>query len=140
MGPVDATLAGTAVVAGARQVEWSHWLSGAEEDGGALRDDHQDVPWAAVRDATLGADPNVLVIHHEPAQLATPGGGSIDGLPTNAAPADLTLSFYEPRGEAAQPVARVRTGAGRLEEGRRNVTGPGTAGSPCLGRSSLPPD
>ncbi|GAA2526712.1 amino acid adenylation domain-containing protein [Pilimelia columellifera] len=60
--------------------------------------DHQDVPYAAVRAATLGADPRVLVAHHEQADLASPGGGGFDAVPTGAAHADLTLSFYEPRG------------------------------------------
>ncbi|WP_412747192.1 amino acid adenylation domain-containing protein [Krasilnikovia sp. MM14-A1004] len=63
--------------------------------------DHQDVPWAAVRAATLGADPSVLVVHHEQAELATPGGGGCDAVPTRAAPADLVLSCYEPRGAGA---------------------------------------
>ncbi|WP_412753759.1 amino acid adenylation domain-containing protein [Krasilnikovia sp. M28-CT-15] len=60
--------------------------------------DHQDVPWAAVRAATLGADPAVLVVHHEQAAPATPGGGGFDAVPTHAALADLVLSCYEPRG------------------------------------------
>ncbi|RZU54020.1 non-ribosomal peptide synthase protein (TIGR01720 family)/amino acid adenylation domain-containing protein [Krasilnikovia cinnamomea] len=60
--------------------------------------DHQDVPWAAVRAATLGADPAVLVVHHEQAELATPGGGGFDAVPTRVAHADLVLSCYEPRG------------------------------------------
>ncbi|HEX5740310.1 MAG TPA: amino acid adenylation domain-containing protein, partial [Pilimelia sp.] len=59
--------------------------------------EHQDVPWADVRAATLRADPRVLVVHHEQAELATPGGRA-DAVPTGAAHADLTLSFYEPRG------------------------------------------
>ncbi|WP_256105560.1 non-ribosomal peptide synthetase [Streptomyces sp. ODS05-4] len=65
--------------------------------------DHQDVPFEAVVRATdLPADgPQVMVIHHEQADLATLEGGlgSFHAVPTGSAQAELTLSFYEPRGD-----------------------------------------
>ncbi|GIG56508.1 hypothetical protein Lfu02_08800 [Longispora fulva] len=63
--------------------------------------DHADVPIGDVL-AAAGLDathPRVMVVHHEEATL--PGGlGDLDEVPTGAATADLTLSFYEPRGDA----------------------------------------
>ncbi|MGY0233761.1 amino acid adenylation domain-containing protein [Longispora urticae] len=62
--------------------------------------DHQDVPIGDVL-AAAGLDPahpRVMVVHHEEATLSD-GLGDLDEVPTGAAAADLTLSFYEPRGD-----------------------------------------
>ncbi|UQI45330.1 amino acid adenylation domain-containing protein [Streptomyces sp. HU2014] len=68
---------------------------------GAL--DRQDVPFDDVAHATglAPAGPQVMVIHHEQAHLAELEGGlgSLDAVPTGSTAADLTLSFYEPRGD-----------------------------------------
>ncbi|MFP3986556.1 amino acid adenylation domain-containing protein [Streptomyces sp. E11-3] len=69
---------------------------------GAL--DRQDVPFDDVVRATglPPAGPQVMVIHHEQAQLAELEGGvgRLDAIPTGSTKgAELTLSFYEPRGE-----------------------------------------
>ncbi|MFF3457797.1 amino acid adenylation domain-containing protein [Streptomyces sp. NPDC002730] len=65
--------------------------------------DRQDVPFDDVVRATglPPAGPQVMVIHHEQAQLAELEGGvgSLDAVPTGSAKAELTLSFYEPRGD-----------------------------------------
>ncbi|GAA2015700.1 hypothetical protein GCM10009799_49830 [Nocardiopsis rhodophaea] len=65
--------------------------------------DRQDTPLEDVaRD--LGWDgPQVLVIHHEQAERTQLEGqlGTLDTVATGTAPADLTLSFYEPRGSGA---------------------------------------
>ncbi|KRV50463.1 non-ribosomal peptide synthetase [Wenjunlia vitaminophila] len=59
--------------------------------------DHQDVPFQDVVNALDLPAPRVLLIHHEQAGLADLG--ALTPVPTGAAPADLTLSFYEPVGE-----------------------------------------
>ncbi|WP_194963238.1 non-ribosomal peptide synthetase, partial [Streptomyces eurocidicus] len=68
---------------------------------GAL--DRQDVPFDDVARATglAPAGPQIMVIHHEQAHLAELEGGlgSLDAVPTGSTAADLTLSFYEPRGD-----------------------------------------
>ncbi|PAU49196.1 non-ribosomal peptide synthetase [Streptomyces albireticuli] len=68
---------------------------------GAL--DRQDVPFDDVAHATglAPAGPQIMVIHHEQARLAELEGGlgSLDAVPTGSTAADLTLSFYEPRGD-----------------------------------------
>ncbi|MEU0086975.1 amino acid adenylation domain-containing protein [Streptomyces sp. NPDC006274] len=68
---------------------------------GAL--DRQDVPFDAVVRATglPPRGPQVMVIHHEQADLGQLEGGlgSFHAVPTRAARAELTLSFYEPRGD-----------------------------------------
>ncbi|MFB7588631.1 amino acid adenylation domain-containing protein [Streptomyces sp. NPDC056169] len=68
---------------------------------GAL--DRQDVPFdAVVRAAGLRpAGPQVMVIHHEQADLdpLQGGVGALQAVPTGTARAELTLSFYEPRGD-----------------------------------------
>ncbi|MYS25607.1 non-ribosomal peptide synthetase, partial [Streptomyces sp. SID7804] len=67
---------------------------------GAL--DRQDVPFEAVVRATgLPAEgPQVMVVHHEQADLARLEGslGSLRAHPTGSARAELTLGFHEPRG------------------------------------------
>ncbi|MGX1316330.1 amino acid adenylation domain-containing protein [Streptomyces calvus] len=67
---------------------------------GAL--DRQDVPFDAVVRATgLPAEgPQVMVVHHEQADLARLEGslGSLRAHPTGSARAELTLGFHEPRG------------------------------------------
>ncbi|MFF7177670.1 amino acid adenylation domain-containing protein [Streptomyces sp. NPDC008121] len=65
--------------------------------------DRQEVPFDEVVRATgLPAEgPQVMVIHHEQADLdqLEGGVGSLDAVPTGSTRARLTLSFYEPRGE-----------------------------------------
>ncbi|MFD3666006.1 amino acid adenylation domain-containing protein [Streptomyces sp. NPDC058659] len=65
--------------------------------------DRQDVPFdAVVRSAGLRPEgPQVMVIHHEQADLdrLEGGVGSLQAVPTGSARAELTLSFYEPRGD-----------------------------------------
>lgn len=67
--------------------------------------DHQEVPFAEVARATDlgGRAPQVTVIHHEQAQLdlLEGGVGTLDAVPTGWTNAELTLSFYEPRGGGA---------------------------------------
>ncbi|WP_116050590.1 non-ribosomal peptide synthetase [Amycolatopsis palatopharyngis] len=64
--------------------------------------DRQDVPFAEVAAVTGLAErgPQVLVVHHEQARLTELGGGAgaFDSVHTGASRAELTLSFYEPRG------------------------------------------
>ncbi|MEV0375070.1 amino acid adenylation domain-containing protein [Streptomyces sp. NPDC050636] len=64
--------------------------------------DRQDVPFDEVARVTdlPPEGPQVMVIHHEQADLAQLEGGmgSLDAVPTGSARAELTLSFYEPRG------------------------------------------
>ncbi|MEU7005499.1 amino acid adenylation domain-containing protein [Streptomyces sp. NPDC046332] len=68
---------------------------------GAL--DRQDVPFEAVVRATglPQEGPQVMVIHHEQADLEQLEGGVgfLDAVPTGSTRARLTLSFYEPRGD-----------------------------------------
>ncbi|MEU9012545.1 amino acid adenylation domain-containing protein [Streptomyces sp. NPDC048479] len=68
---------------------------------GAL--DRQDVPFdEVVRVTGLPPEgPQVMVIHHEQADLdeLEGGMGSFHAVPTGSAKAELTLSFYEPRGD-----------------------------------------
>ncbi|MFD3546608.1 amino acid adenylation domain-containing protein [Streptomyces sp. NPDC058655] len=65
--------------------------------------DRQDVPFDAVVGATAlpAGGPQVMVIHHEQADLGQLEGGvgSFHAVPTGSAKAELTLSFYEPRGD-----------------------------------------
>ncbi|MEU7103809.1 amino acid adenylation domain-containing protein [Streptomyces sp. NPDC046215] len=65
--------------------------------------DRQDVPFDDVARATglAPAGPQVMVVHHEQARLdALEGGlGTLDAVPTGSTGAELTLSFYEPRGD-----------------------------------------
>ncbi|MFC8792457.1 amino acid adenylation domain-containing protein [Streptomyces cinereoruber] len=65
--------------------------------------DHQEVPFEEVaRAAGLPPEgPQVMVIHHEQADLdrLEGGVGSLDAVPTGSTRARLTLSFYEPLGE-----------------------------------------
>ncbi|MFF1508699.1 amino acid adenylation domain-containing protein [Streptomyces sp. NPDC058326] len=65
--------------------------------------DRQDVPFdEVVRAAGLRPDgPQVMVIHHEQADLERLEGGvgALLALPTGSTRAELTLSFHEPRGE-----------------------------------------
>ncbi|GIG09051.1 hypothetical protein Cco03nite_57510 [Catellatospora coxensis] len=63
--------------------------------------DHQDVPFAVVLDAvTPGLDgPRVMVVHHEEARLGD-GVLRFDQIPTGTVRAELTVSFYEPAGDA----------------------------------------
>ncbi|MFJ3814317.1 amino acid adenylation domain-containing protein [Streptomyces sp. NPDC090056] len=65
--------------------------------------DRQEVPFEEVaRTAGLPPEgPQVMVIHHEQADLdrLEGGVGSLDAVPTGSTRARLTLSFYEPLGE-----------------------------------------
>ncbi|MFF3687025.1 amino acid adenylation domain-containing protein [Streptomyces sp. NPDC002187] len=65
--------------------------------------DRQDVPFdEVVRTTGLPQEgPQVMVIHHEQADLGQLEGGigSFHAVPTGTARAELILSFYEPRGE-----------------------------------------
>ncbi|MBV7697295.1 non-ribosomal peptide synthetase [Streptomyces sp. TRM70350] len=65
--------------------------------------DRQDVPFdEVVRAAGLPPrGPQVMVIHHEQADLEQLEGGmgSLQAVPTGSTRAELTLSFYEPRGD-----------------------------------------
>ncbi|WP_395366318.1 amino acid adenylation domain-containing protein [Streptomyces sp. YH02] len=65
--------------------------------------DRQDVPFdEVVRTAGLRPEgPQVMVIHHEQADLERLEGGvgELVAVPTGSTRAELTLSFYEPRGE-----------------------------------------
>ncbi|MCT4351664.1 amino acid adenylation domain-containing protein [Streptomyces sp. Je 1-79] len=68
---------------------------------GAL--DRQEVPFEEVVRATglPQEGPQVMVIHHEQADLEQLEGGvgSLDAVPTGSTRAQLTLSFYEPQGD-----------------------------------------
>ncbi|MFJ3583269.1 amino acid adenylation domain-containing protein [Streptomyces sp. NPDC090127] len=68
---------------------------------GAL--DRQEVPFEEVVRATGLPEegPQVMVIHHEQADLEQLEGGigSLDAVPTGSTRAQLTLSFYEPQGD-----------------------------------------
>ncbi|MFJ5778938.1 amino acid adenylation domain-containing protein [Streptomyces sp. NPDC093094] len=68
---------------------------------GAL--DRQEVPYHEVARATgLPVEgPQVMVVHHEQADLARleGGAGSLEAVPTGSSRAELTLSFHEPRGD-----------------------------------------
>ncbi|MEU2509984.1 amino acid adenylation domain-containing protein [Streptomyces sp. NPDC007863] len=76
---------------------------------GAL--DRQDVPFDEVaRAAGLPAGgPQVMVIHHEQAELSRLEGGlgSLEVVPTGRTRAELTLSFHEPRGDGPVHCALV---------------------------------
>ncbi|MGW2397434.1 amino acid adenylation domain-containing protein [Kitasatospora sp. NPDC001664] len=65
--------------------------------------EHQELPYAEVLQATdlAGHSPQVMVIHHEAAELASLEGGvgTLEAVPTGWTPADLTLSFHQPRGD-----------------------------------------
>ncbi|MFG3506480.1 amino acid adenylation domain-containing protein [Streptomyces sp. NPDC047821] len=65
--------------------------------------DRQDVPFdAVVRETGLPPEgPQVMVIHHEQADLdrLEGGMGSFHAVPTGTARTELTLSFYEPQGD-----------------------------------------
>ncbi|MET9509799.1 amino acid adenylation domain-containing protein [Streptomyces flavidovirens] len=65
--------------------------------------DRQDVPFDEVVRATglRPQGPQVMVIHHEQADLGELAGGmgSFHAVPTGSTRAELTLSFYEPRGD-----------------------------------------
>ncbi|MGW7107128.1 amino acid adenylation domain-containing protein [Streptomyces xanthophaeus] len=65
--------------------------------------DRQEVPFEEVVRATglLPQGPQVMVIHHEQADLEQLEGGigSLDAVPTGSTRAQLTLSFYEPQGD-----------------------------------------
>ncbi|MHC6625471.1 amino acid adenylation domain-containing protein [Streptomyces globosus] len=65
--------------------------------------DRQEVPYHEVARATgLPAEgPQVMVVHHEQADLGLleGGAGSLEAVPTGRTRADLTLGFHEPRGD-----------------------------------------
>ncbi|GGM50627.1 hypothetical protein GCM10012275_21840 [Longimycelium tulufanense] len=73
--------------------------------------DRQDVPFAEVARSTglEPAGPQVMVVHHEQARLEELEGGvgALDAVPTGSARAELTLSFYEPRGHGPVHCALV---------------------------------
>ncbi|KOG07400.1 MULTISPECIES: non-ribosomal peptide synthetase [Streptomyces] len=83
--------------------------------------DRQDVPFEeVVRAAGLRPDgPQVMVIHHEQADLGPLEGGvgALQAVPTGSARAELTLSFHEPRGEGAVHCALIHA-TGRLGEAK----------------------
>ncbi|MGW8366961.1 condensation domain-containing protein, partial [Streptomyces wedmorensis] len=83
--------------------------------------DRQDVPFdEVVRAAGLRPDgPQVMVIHHEQADLGPLEGGvgALQAVPTGSAQAELTLSFHEPRGEGAVHCALIHA-TGRLGEAK----------------------
>ncbi|GAA2661125.1 hypothetical protein GCM10010412_033970 [Nonomuraea recticatena] len=66
-----------------------------ETDLAAL--DRQDVAFDRVARALGLAAPQVMLVHHEQADL---GGLVFEQIPTGALLADLTLSYFEPRGDA----------------------------------------
>ncbi|MEU8503826.1 amino acid adenylation domain-containing protein [Streptomyces brevispora] len=87
--------------------------------------DRQDVPFDAVVRATglPPQGPQVMVIHHEQADAEQLEGGigSLVAVPTGVTRAELTLSFYEPRGDGPVHCALIHAtdllsteGAGRL--------------------------
>ncbi|NUS66706.1 MAG: amino acid adenylation domain-containing protein [Saccharothrix sp.] len=59
--------------------------------------EHADVP--------VPVEPQVMIVHHEKAVLSTLEGdtGSLEAVPTGTTPAELTLSFYEPRDDGPVP-------------------------------------
>ncbi|MGH3520223.1 MAG: amino acid adenylation domain-containing protein [Haloechinothrix sp.] len=65
--------------------------------------DRQEAPFADVAGAAglAPTGPQVMVIHHEQARIEELEGGigSLGAVPTGSTNAELTLSFYEPRGE-----------------------------------------
>ncbi|OJF15837.1 non-ribosomal peptide synthetase [Couchioplanes caeruleus] len=66
--------------------------------------DRQDVPFADVLPELGGVRaPQVMIVHHEQADLAglDGGHGTMQAVPIRATAAELTLSFYEPRGDGA---------------------------------------
>ncbi|TWP47311.1 amino acid adenylation domain-containing protein [Lentzea tibetensis] len=70
---------------------------------------HADVPFDA-----LGIPaPQIMVVHHEQAQLeALEGGiGTLDGVPVGSSGTDLTLSFYEPFGDEPVPCFLIHAAA-----------------------------
>ncbi|MEU7576503.1 amino acid adenylation domain-containing protein [Streptomyces sp. NPDC041068] len=79
--------------------------------------DQQDVPFdEVVRAAGLRPEgPQVMVIHHEQADLERLEGGvgELRAVPTGSARAELTLSFYEPQGEGPVHCALIHA-TGRL--------------------------
>ena len=85
--------------------------------------DRQDVPYDQVGSAPGPPGPQIMVVHHEQAGLAEiPGlGAAFDLVPTGALPAELTVGFYEPRGQGPVDCVLVydaelfdRATAGRL--------------------------
>ncbi|TQM69597.1 amino acid adenylation domain-containing protein [Actinomadura hallensis] len=85
--------------------------------------DRQDVPFDRVVSALGLPAPQVMLVHHEQAGLAEiPGlGAAFDLVPTGALPAELTVGFYEPRGQGPVDCVLVydaelfdRATAGRL--------------------------
>ncbi|WP_431896076.1 amino acid adenylation domain-containing protein [Nonomuraea sp. bgisy101] len=58
--------------------------------------DRQDVPFDRVAGALGLRAPQVMIVHHEQADM---GEQAFEHLPTGALNADLTLSFFEPRGD-----------------------------------------
>ncbi|WP_055700599.1 non-ribosomal peptide synthetase [Streptomyces silaceus] len=83
--------------------------------------DHQDVPFdEVVRTAGLRPEgPQVMVIHHEQADLdrLEGGVGELQAVPTGSARAELTLSFYEPRGDGPVHCGLIHA-TGRLGEAK----------------------
>ncbi|WP_245667685.1 non-ribosomal peptide synthetase [Actinomadura macra] len=63
--------------------------------------DRQDVPFDRVVSALGLAAPQVMLVHHEQAGLSKipDDDAAFELVPTGALPAELTLSFYEPRGD-----------------------------------------
>ncbi|MGW4113919.1 amino acid adenylation domain-containing protein [Actinosynnema sp. NPDC004786] len=59
--------------------------------------EHADVP--------VPVTPQVLIVHHEKADLAALEGdaGTLEAVPTGTTPAELTVSFYEPRDDGPVP-------------------------------------
>ncbi|MBT3149522.1 amino acid adenylation domain-containing protein [Streptomyces sp. CHD11] len=75
--------------------------------------DRQDVPYDEVARATglASEGPQVMVVHHEEADLKRLEGGlgSLGTVPTGSARAELTLGFHEPRGAGPVHCALLHT-------------------------------
>ncbi|CAM02313.1 non-ribosomal peptide synthase protein (TIGR01720 family)/amino acid adenylation domain-containing protein [Saccharopolyspora erythraea NRRL 2338] len=61
--------------------------------------DRQELPFDDVlREVPSARAPQVLLVHHEQANLTALDEGGLSAVPTGTTPAELALSFYEPRG------------------------------------------
>jgi non-ribosomal peptide synthetase component F len=65
--------------------------------------DRCDVPFHDVVAALDIAPPQVMLVHHERADLGGAELGSVDAVPTGTTPAELTVSCYQPRGAGPVP-------------------------------------
>ncbi|MFD6908193.1 amino acid adenylation domain-containing protein [Streptomyces sp. NPDC060077] len=87
--------------------------------------DRQDVPYDEVARATglPPGGPQIMVVHHEQADLAGLEGGlgSLGTVPTGSARAELTLGFHEPRGAGPVHCALLPTTGGRAAATARRL-------------------